>query len=158
MKYLKIIAFALAIGGFYYFYQFIPNKIVISGNDHFSIAAIDPSKGILQIQYWDKWMPYKKIEGHSFLFENSRLDVQESFLSAAKSNFSMDGINALLIISALEAGNDSCFVRYECVIDNKNYSPLKRWHYYHTSKKIESQILKIMKAAKVYYSKPPVTK
>jgi hypothetical protein len=158
MKYLKIIGFLLAVVGIYFFYLFIPNRIILSGNENFPKAANDPSKGILQIQYWDKWIPYKKIEGHSFIFENSRLDVQEAFLSSAKSNISIDDVNALLIISALDAGNDSAFVRYECIIDNKTLSPLKRWQHYSSSKKMEQQILKIMRAAKDYYSKPPAIK
>ncbi len=158
MKYLKIIAFCLVVGGIYFFYLFIPNRIMISGNDYFPKAANDPIKGIIQIQYWDKWMPYKKIEDHSFVFENSKLDVQESFISSAKSIFSMDNTNAPLIISALDAGNDSTYVRYECSIDNRTFSPMARWQNYTSSKKMEVQILKIMKAAKDYYSNPPMNK
>ena len=158
MKYLKIIGFLLVVGGIYFFYLFIPNRIILSGNHNFPKAANDPSKGILQIQYWDKWMPYKKIEGHSFIFENSKLDVQEAFLSSAKSNFSIGDMNALLIISSLDADNDSAFVRYECVIENRTLSPIKRWQNYTSSKKMEQQILKIMNAAKVYYSKSPTIK
>lgn len=158
MKYLKILGFLLAISGIYFFYLFIPNKIIIAGNDNFPKAANDPNKGILQIQYWDKWMPYKKIEGHSFVFENCKLQVNEAFISSAKSDFSIDDFNALFIISALDAGNDSTFVRYECIIDNKTISPLKRWQHYTSSKKLEKQILKIMNAAKVYYSKTPASK
>jgi hypothetical protein len=158
MKYLKMTAFLLVVGGIYFFYLFIPNRIIISGNDYFPKAANDPDKGILQIQYWDKWMPYKKIEGHSFVFENCKLDVQEAFISSAKSNISRDDTNAPLIISALDAGNDSTYVRYECSIDNRSFSPIVRWHNYASSKKMEEQILKIMKAAKIYYSKPAINK
>ena len=158
MNYLKIIAIFLVVGGIYFFYLFIPNRIMISGNDYFPKDANDPNKGITQIQYWDKWMPYQKIEGHSFVFENGKLDVQEAFISSAKSNFSMDNTNAPLIISALDAGNDSTYVRYECSIDNRSFSPILRWQNYASSKKMEVQILKIMKAAKDYYSNPAMNK
>lgn len=152
MKYVKILVACILVIAFGFFYLYIPGKIVISGNDYFSGQAMNPQNGMTQIQYWDKWMPYKKIDGHSFIFNNSTLEVKEAFVSAAKSTLYMDGVNAPLTISALEAGKDSTYVRFECVINNYHISPLKRLHYYKTSKKMEAQIKIILQSAKQYYA------
>ena len=156
MKYLKIIASILAIALFYFIYLFIPNKIVLTGNNYIPKSADELTKGIMEIQYWDRWMPYKKIESHTFIFEQGQMEVQEAFISSAKSKFTLEDIIAPITLSAVDAGKDSSFLRYECLIDNHNISPVKRIHTYLMSKKIQAQLDPILLAAKKYYSNPVV--
>jgi hypothetical protein len=156
MKYFKIIASILAIAVFYFIYLFIPNKIVLSGNDYIPKSADELTRGIMEIQYWDRWMPYKKIEGHTFLFEKGKMEVQEAFISSAKSKYSLEDITAPITLSAVDAGKDSSFLRYECIIDNHNISPVKRVHYYLMSKEIQKELDPILLAAKKYYTQPTV--
>jgi len=156
MKYLKITASILAIAFIYFFYLFIPNRIVFAGSDYLPKLKDSSKKGILEIQYWDKWMPYKKIDGHSFVFEEGKMEVGDAFLSSAKCIYSIDDLYAPVIFTAVEAGNDSTLLRYECNIYNRYFSPIKRVHNYLIAKKIEQQLIPIMAAAKKYYSEPTV--
>jgi hypothetical protein len=139
---------------FYFIYLFIPNRIIISGNDKFGISANDPNFGILQIQYWDKWIPYKSIDtiNHSFYFENSRMDVQNAFISSAKSKLIVDHTEGILTFSALDAGEGKTYVRYECAIENRGFNPMVRLRNYLASKKMAKEIAFIMQAAKKHYT------
>jgi hypothetical protein len=156
MKYLKIAASVLAIAFVYTIYLYIPNKIVFAGNDYIPKFADNKRKDILEIQYWDKWMPYKKIDGHSFIFEEGKMEVGDAFLSSAKCIYSIDDVYAPVIFTAIDAGNDSTLIRYECSLYNRYFSPIKRVHNYLIAKKIEQQLIPIMSAAKKYYSQPVI--
>jgi hypothetical protein len=138
----------------YFIYLFIPNRIILSGNDNYGKSANDAKLGILQIQYWDKWMPYKTIDtlNRRFYFENSRMDVQNAFISSAKSKFIVDDVDAILTFSAIDAGNDKTYVRYECIIENRGFSPMTRIHNYQASKKMEKELALIIQAAKKHYT------
>jgi hypothetical protein len=138
----------------YFIYLFIPNRIILSGNDNYGKSANDAKLGILQIQYWDKWMPYKTIDtlNRRFYFENSRMDVQNAFISSAKSKFIVDDVEAILTFSAIDAGNDKTYVRYECIIENRGFSPTTRIHNYQASKKMEKELALIIQAAKKHYT------
>ncbi len=156
MKYLKISASILAIAFFYLIYLYIPNKIVIVGNDYIPKFVDTKKKDILEIQYWDKWMPYKKIDGHSFVFEEGKMEVGDAFLSSAKCIYSIDDVYAPVIFTSVDAGNDSTLIRFECNLYNRYFSPIKRVHNYLIAKKIEKQLIPIMAAAKKYYSVPAI--
>jgi hypothetical protein len=154
MKYLKVSLTIIVAIAIYFIYLFIPSRIVISGNDNFGKMANDPNFGVLQIQYWDKWMPYQKIDtvSHSFFFPNSRMDVQTAFISSAKSKFIVDEVEGVLTFSALEASNDQTYVRYECVIENRSFFPMTRIQNFQASKKMKKELEIIMQAAKKYYA------
>jgi len=155
MKYLKISLASIVVIAIYFIYLYIPNRIIISGNDNFGKSANDPKFGILQIQYWDKWMPYKTIDtlNRRFNFEHGHMDVQNAFISNAKSKFIVDDVEAVLTFSAIEADNDKAYVRYECIINNRTFSPMTRIQNYLASKKMEKELLVIFQAAKKYYTK-----
>ena len=154
MKYLKMSLTIIVVLAIYFIYLFIPNRIILSGNDNFGKSANDAKLGILQIQYWDKWMPYKTIDtlNRRFYFENSRMDVQNAFISSAKSKFIVDDVDAILTFSAIDAGNDKTYVRYECIIENRGFSPMTRIHNYQASKKMEKELAVIIQAAKKHYT------
>lgn len=154
MKYLKMSLTIIVVLTIYFIYLFIPNRIILSGNDNFGKSANDAKLGILQIQYWDKWMPYKTIDtlNRRFYFENSRMDVQNAFISSAKSKFIVDDVEAILTFSAIDAGNDKTYVRYECIIENRGFSPMTRIHNYQASKKMEKELALIIQAAKKHYT------
>jgi hypothetical protein len=154
MKYLKMSLTIIVVLAIYFIYLFIPNRIILSGNDNFGKSANDAKLGILQIQYWDKWMPYKTIDtlNRRFYFENSRMDVQNAFISSAKSKFIVDDVEAILTFSAIDAGNDKTYVRYECIIENRGFSPMTRIHNYQASKKMEKELAVIIQAAKKHYT------
>ena len=154
MKYLKMSLTIIVVLAIYFIYLFIPNRIILSGNDNFGKSANDAKLGILQIQYWDKWMPYKTIDtlNRRFYFENSRMDVQNAFISSAKSKFIVDDVEAILTFSAIDAGNDKTYVRYECIIENRGFSPMTRIHNYQASKKMEKELALIIQAAKKHYT------
>ena len=154
MKYLKIILAIILIATFYFVYLFIPNTIIIAENDNYGKSANDPKFGILQIQYWDKWIPFKKIDtlNSRFYFENSYMDVKDAFISSAKSIFVVDEVEGILTISAIEDGNNKTYVRYECVISNRTISPIKRIHNFITAKKMKKELTVVIQAAKKYYS------
>ncbi len=154
MKYLKMSLTIIVVLAIYFIYLFIPNRIILSGNDNYGKSANDAKLGILQIQYWDKWMPYKTIDtlNRRFYFENSRMDVQNAFISSAKSKFIVDDVEAILTFSAIDAGNDKTYVRYECIIENRGFSPMTRIHNYQASKKMEKELALIIQAAKKHYT------
>ena len=154
MKYLKMSLTIIVVLAIYFIYLFIPNRIILSGNDNYGKSANDAKLGILQIQYWDKWMPYKTIDtlNRRFYFENSRMDVQNAFISSAKSKFILDDVEAILTFSAIDAGNDKTYVRYECIIENRGFSPMTRIHNFQASKKMEKELALIIQAAKKHYT------
>ena len=156
MKYVKIAATILAIAFFYFTYLYIPNKIVFAGNDYIPKFSDSSKKDFLEIQYWDKWMPYKKIEGHSFIFENGKMEVGDAFLSTAKCIYSIDEVYVPVIFSSVDAGNDSSLIRYECNLYNRYFSPITRIQNYLIAKKVQQQLIPIMNAAKKYYSEPVI--
>jgi hypothetical protein len=157
MKLSKIIGILLgiiAIVAFYFIYLFIPNRIVVAGNDYIPKFTDSNKKDFLEIQYWDKWMPYKKIEGHSFVFENGKLEVGDAFISSAKCIYSIDEVYAPVIFTSVEADSNRNMIRYECNLYNRYVSPITRVKNYLIAKKIQQQLIPIMAAAKTYYSKP----
>jgi hypothetical protein len=154
MKYLKITASILSIAFIYLFYLYIPNRIVFAGTDYLPKSKDSTKRGILEIQYWDKWMPYKKVDGHSFIFEEGKMEVGDAFLSSAKCKYSIDDVYVPVIFTAVDAGSDSILFTYECNMYNRFFSPIKRMQNYLIAKKIEHQLIPIMAAAKKYYSEP----
>ena len=154
MKYLKISLTIIVVLAIYFIYLFIPNRIILTGNDNFGKSANDPNLGILQIQYWNKWMPYKSIDtiNRRFYFQNSRMDVQNAFISSAKSTFIVDDVAAVLTFIAIDAGNNKTYVKYECIIENRGFSPMARIKNYQASKKMEKDLAVIIQAAKKHYT------
>jgi hypothetical protein len=152
MKYLKITASILAFAFVYFTYLYIPNKIILAGNDYIPNKIDSNKKNFLEIQYWDQWMPYKKIEGHSFIFDNGKMEVGDAFLSSAKCIYTIDDVYVPVIFTSVDAGNDSSLIRYECNLYNRYFSPVTRIQNYFIAKKIQQQLIPIMTAAKKYYS------
>ena len=154
MKYLKISLTIIVVLAIYFIYLFIPNRIILTGNDNFGKSANDPNLGILQIQYWNKWMPYKSIDSinSGFYFQNSRMVVQNTFISYAKSTFIVDDVAAVLTFIAIDAVNNKTYVKYECIIENRGFSPMARIKNYQASKKMEKDLAVIIQAAKKHYT------
>ena len=153
MKYLKMGLLAILVLGIYFIYLFIPNRIILSGNDNYGKSANDPNFGILQIQYWDKWMPHQSIQDNTFIFKQGKLEVHESFLSAIKCFYTLNEMSGPVTYSAIDAGGDSTLMRYEAKIDNRILSPLKRIQNYADSKKMKLQLDATLVAAANFYSK-----
>jgi hypothetical protein len=61
-------------------------------------------------------------------------------------------MEAILTFSAIDAGNDKTYVRYECIIENRGFSPMTRIHNYQASKKMEKELALIIQAAKKHYT------
>lgn len=159
MKYLKITIAIIFIASFYFVYLFIPSKIVIKGLDNFPKSAYDGEKGIVQTQYWDKWMPFKQKDDKTstFTFDNCTLRVDKGgMIDNAKSKLQIEDIETKLTISAYyDSEKAITAVLYDCTVNNNTMNPIKRIQNYYTAKKLEKQIKEIMQAAKVYYSKQP---
>jgi hypothetical protein len=152
MKYFKEILAVLVIIAFLFVYLFIPNTITISENAIATQTGTGVVRSFMQIQYWDRWMPKKAIEGHSFIWEDGKLTINASFIASVKASFEKEGFDAPVTFSAIDAGKDSTFIRYEAVIDNRHLSPITRINNYLESRKLKTQLDKILKAASSYYS------
>jgi hypothetical protein len=152
MKYLKIILAIVLSAAFLFIYLFIPNRIVVSDNIYIPQAGSSVTRGFVQIQYWDKWMPRKTIQGHSFIWEDGELEINAAFIASVKSRFSKEDFEAGVIFSAVDAGKDSSLVRFEAEVDNRHLSPLTRIHNYVEAQKLKIQLNKVIRAASAYYS------
>ena len=152
MKYIKTSLAIIAAFIVILVYLIIPNKIVVSKTIFVHQPGNLVVNAFMSIQYWDKWMPYKKIEGHSFIFENGKMEVGDAFLSTAKCIYSIDDVYVPVIFTSVDAGNDSSLIRYECNLYNRYISPVTRIQNYFIAKKIQQQLIPIMSAAKKYYS------
>ena len=99
-------------------------------------------------------MPYKSIDtiNRRFYFQNSRMVVQNTFISSAKSTFIVDDVAAVLTFIAIDAGNNKTYVKYECIIENRGFSPMARLKNYQASKKMEKELAVIIQAAKKHYT------
>ncbi len=152
MKQFKTIATVVVVVLFFIIYLFIPNKIVVTENLVVPQSSTGVTRGLMNIQYWDKWMPYKSIEGHTFILAGGKLEVVESFLSSAKTNFILEDFSTPVTFSAVASGKDSSLIRYEAIIDNRHVSPIQRIQDYLMSKKIKAQMNIVLEAAGKNYS------
>lgn len=151
MKYIKPAIALLASAAFLFIYLFIPNKINIAGNEIVHQTGSGVIRSFMQIQYWDKWMPNKGIEGHSFIWEDGRFTINNSFIASAKGNFSKKGFEAPVTFSAIDAGKDSTLLRFESVIDNRHLSPITRINNYLESRSLKKQLTNVLNTAIAYY-------
>lgn len=152
MKYLKIILAIVLSAAFLFIYLFIPNNIIVSDNVYVTQAGSSVTRSFVQIQYWDKWMPHKSIEGHSFIWEDGALEIHTSFIASVKANFTKEGFESAIIFSAVDAGKDSSLVRFEAEVDNRHLSPITRLHNYVEAQKLKKQLNIVIKTAAAYYS------
>ena len=152
MKYIKLFLIITITFFVILVYLVIPNKIVVSSNNFVHQPGNVVSNAFMSIQYWDKWMPRKSIEGHTFILEQGKLEVNESFLSAIKCFYTINEMSGPVTYSAIDAGGDSTMLR-EATINNKFISPLQRVNNYLDSKKMKGQLDITLEAAKKFYSK-----
>jgi hypothetical protein len=152
MKYLKIILAIVLSAAFLFIYLYIPNNIIVSNNVYVPQAGSSVTRSFVQIQYWDKWMPRKSIQGHSFIFEDGELEMIESFIATAKGVYTKPGLESSIIFSAIDAGKDSSMIRFEATIDNRHLSPFTRIHQFIESKKLNALLNNIILSAAAYYS------
>jgi hypothetical protein len=148
----KLILGAVLMIFFLFTYLYIPNKIVVSNNLFVYQAGTSVTRGLTQIEYWDKWVPYKSIEGHSFILEEGKLEVVESFIASAKTNYLLGDKTTPVFFSAVDAGKDSSLLRFEAVIDNRHLSPITRIENFFTSKHIERNMNALLQKAGSYYN------
>ena len=153
MKYIKLFLIITITFFVILVYLVIPNKIVVSSNNFVHQPGNVVSNAFMSIQYWDKWMPRKSIEGHTFILEQGKLEVNESFLSAIKCFYTINEMSGPVTYSAIDAGGDSTMLRYEVTINNKFIFPLQRINNYLDSKKMKVQLDITLEAAKKFYSK-----
>lgn len=153
MKYIKKILIVTIAFFVILVYLIIPNKIVVSNTRFVHQPGNLVSNAFTSIQYWDKWMPRKSIEDHTFILEQGKLEVHESFLSAVKCLYTINAISVPVTYSAIDAGGDSTMIRYEGNLNNKFVSPMIRINNYLDSKKMKVQLDITLEAAKNFYSK-----
>ena len=151
MKYLKIILAIVLSAAFLFIYLYIPNNIIVSNNVYVYQAGSSVTRGFVQIQYWDKWMPRKSIQGHSFIWEDGELEINAAFIASVKSKFTKPEFEAGVTFSAVDAGKDSSLVRFEAEVDNRHLSPVTRIHNYLEAQKLKIQLNKVIDAAASYY-------
>jgi hypothetical protein len=151
MKYLKIILAIVLSAAFLFIYLFIPNDIIVSDNVYVQQAGSSVTRGFVQIQYWDKWMPHQSIKGHSFIWEDGELEINAAFIASVKSRFIKEDFEAGVIFSAVDAGKDSSLVRFEAEVDNRHLSPVTRIHNYIEAQKLKAQLYKVIHVAASYY-------
>ena len=152
MKYLKIILAIVLSAAFLFIYLFIPNNIIVSDNVYVTQVGSSVTRSFVQIQFWDKWMPHKAIEGHSFIWEKGALEINASFIASVKARFTKEDFEAGVIFSAVDAGKDSSLVRFEAEVDNRHLSPITRIHNYIEAQQLKTQLLTVIKTAAAYYS------
>lgn len=152
MKNLKVLLATLVTVAFLFVYLFIPSHITLSSSVKIPQTGNAATRGITQIQYWDKWMPRKSIEGHSFIWEEGKLTVNIAFIASAKTAYEKDGFMAPVTFSAIDAGNDSALLIFESIIDNRNLSPFKRIHNYIEARKLKPLLVNVLQKAGSFYS------
>jgi hypothetical protein len=153
MKYIKLFLIITITFFVVLVYLVIPNKIVVSNTSFVHQPGNLVTNAFMSIQYWDKWMPHKTIEDHTFILRQGKLEVHESFLSAIKCFYSLNEMSGPVTYSAIDAGGDSTMLRYEANINNKIISPIGRINNYFDSKKMKVQLDSTLIAATVFYSK-----
>ena len=149
---IKLIVGAILMVFFLFTYLYIPNKIVVSNNLFVYQAGTSVTRGLTQIEYWDKWVPYKSIEGHTFILEEGKLEVIESFIASAKTNYLLGDKTTPVFFSAVDAGKDSSLLRFEAIIDNRHLSPITRIENFFTAKHIERNMNALLQKAGSYYN------
>jgi hypothetical protein len=156
MKYLTNGIIIIVFAAIYFVYLYIPSRIDVKVLENFPKSAYG-EKGIVQVQYWDKWMPYKQKNDKPkiYTFENCELRVDKGgIVDNAKSILVINDIKTKLTISTVyDPEKASTAVYYDYQIDNSTMNPIKRIQNYYAAKKLDKQIKEIMQAAKVYYSK-----
>ena len=153
MKYIKLFLAVSATFFVILVYLVIPNKIVVSNASFVHQPGNLVTNAFMSIQYWDKWMPHKNIEDHTFILSQGKLEVHASFLSAIKCFYTLNEMSGPVTYSAIDAGGDSTMLRYEANINNKIISPIGRINNYFDSKKMKVQLDSTLIAATIFYSK-----
>jgi len=153
MKYIKTSLAIIAAFIVILVYLIIPNKIVVSKTIFVHQPGNLVVNAFMSIQYWDKWMPHKSIDDHTFILTQGKLEVHESFLASIKCLYTINELATPVTYSAIDAGGDSTMIRYEANVNNRFISPIKRIHNYLDSKKMKLQLDTTLEAAAVFYRK-----
>lgn len=152
MRQYRTSAIILVIVFFAFIYFFIPNKIIVTGEYIIPQTGNSVIRGLMKTQSWNKWVPAKSIEGNSFILTEGKLEVIESLVSTVQTNFTIGDFNTPVSFSAVAIGQDSSLLKFEAVVDNRHISPIQRIQDYWISKKVKSQMNKVLDAAVKNYS------
>jgi len=152
IKHFKLIIAVAGSALFLFIYLFIPNRIIVNDNIIVNQSGTAVTRGFVQIQYWDKWMPHEAIEGHSFILSKGKLEINASFIASVKANYTNDDFTAGVTFSAIDAGKDSTLMRYEAEVDNRHLSPITRIQNYVAAQQLKATLKHILSAASSYYS------
>lgn len=151
MKNVKVFLASFAAVAFLFVYLFIPSHITLSSSVKIPQTGNAATRGITQIQYWDKWMPHDSIDGHSFIWKEGKLTVNTAFIASAKAVFTKENFEAPITFSAIDAGHDSAMLVFESTIDNRYLSPITRVKNYFEARKLKPRLVNVLQKAGNYY-------
>ena len=151
MRNVKVFLATCAAAAFLFVYLFIPSHITLSSSVKIPQTGNAATRGITQIQYWDKWMPYQSIEGHSFIWKEGKLTVNTAFIASAKAIFSKEDFEAPITFSAIDAGHNTAMLVFESTIDNRYLSPITRVKNYMEARKLKPLLVNVLQKAGKFY-------
>jgi hypothetical protein len=137
-------------------YLFVPNIISISNKLSVHTNAKSFYRGLFDKNKWPAWWPGEHTSTNKetvFSYKGTRYrfnDIKFSSLIILADNNMLEGNTSLNYISA---NPDSVDIVWEAKIPT-SYNPLKRWQVYFNSKKLASQMNKIMGKASLFYTDP----
>ena len=122
-------------------YVFIPNQIVIKGQQIVNQPTASVNRGMMQTKKWAAWMP-KDIE----------INVIGSLVATIQAELTVDQLKVPVLFSIMDGKDKNTIISFETTMDHNQWSPIARVQYYIFSKKIQFKLDRILKAAGAYYN------
>lgn len=122
-------------------YIWIPNLIIIKGNQIVYQPVTSVNRGIMQTDKWQEWLP-----------EDIVLKVKGSLVATIQTALNQDGIQVPIVFSVMAREKQTALISFETTMDNKQWSPIARIQYYIFAKKIENKLKRVLSAAGNYYN------
>lgn len=141
MRKMMLYSMAIIVLSLGIIYIWIPNLIIIKGNQIVYQPVTSVNRGIMQTDKWQEWLP-----------EDIVLKVKGSLVATIQTALNQDGIQVPIVFSVMAREKQTALISFETTMDNKQWSPIARIQYYIFAKKIENKLKRVLSAAGNYYN------
>lgn len=134
-------------------YFLIPNVIKVGATLLVPQPSGAISRALTSTQDWGQWVPSHTMNNQIIELENGNLRLKQSLLSSVDADYVFEAHTIPVTFFTTAKEKDTSYIAFEAFIDNRHVSPFDRIAAYYRSRKVKSQMSKLLTAAGNYYSK-----
>ncbi len=141
MRKIVVLLSTILLLGLMAVYLLVPKLLVIKGSQVVNQSPPSVIRGMMQTAKWSEWMP-----------KASTLSVTGTMVATIQTELTLDAIKIPVEFSIIDDTSTNTIIGFETSMENTNWSPIARVHYYLFAKKIHGQLDLILSAAGNYYN------